>query len=307
MAREKISGIYCIENVVNNKKYIGLSCNIYKRWSDHRYRLNKGIHENIYLQRAWNKYGSTSFTFTIIEKVPKENLSDKEIFYINLFNTTDFNNGYNSSSGGENGVVCEDALIRRSISLTKNHVIQFDLKGNEISRFLNANKAGKETGLNENDIYLCCQKSYGRKTLGGYIWMFEADYDNNGINLDDYNKCKSSKQVVQYTKSGDYIASYESARKVEDVTGISHKQISQACLGNKKVVHGFVWRFNGDSFNKFDVQNKKFIKVSKYDLDGNYICTYSSVSEANRENNCKIQHALTGRCKTCAGYIWKVA
>ena len=32
MAKEKICGIYCIENLVNHKKYIGQSVNIYTRW-----------------------------------------------------------------------------------------------------------------------------------------------------------------------------------------------------------------------------------------------------------------------------------
>jgi len=53
----KICGIYSILNKLNNKTYIGSSCDIERRWRHHRQNLNKGIHHCIHLQRAWNKYG----------------------------------------------------------------------------------------------------------------------------------------------------------------------------------------------------------------------------------------------------------
>ncbi len=37
---EKVCGIYCIENKVNGKKYVGQSIDIYKRWKQHRNELN---------------------------------------------------------------------------------------------------------------------------------------------------------------------------------------------------------------------------------------------------------------------------
>ena len=42
MTEEKICGIYCIENVVNRKKYIGLSADINQRWKQHKVDLNGG-------------------------------------------------------------------------------------------------------------------------------------------------------------------------------------------------------------------------------------------------------------------------
>lgn len=47
---EKIIGIYCIENKVNHKKYIGQSIEIHQRWKRHVYDLNKGVHNNKHLQ-----------------------------------------------------------------------------------------------------------------------------------------------------------------------------------------------------------------------------------------------------------------
>ena len=45
------SGIYCIENLISGKKYIGQSVNIQNRWNHHICELNKGIHYNDHLQK----------------------------------------------------------------------------------------------------------------------------------------------------------------------------------------------------------------------------------------------------------------
>jgi group I intron endonuclease len=59
-------GIYGIKNTINNKIYIGQSIHIYRRFTEHRRELNKGIHKNVHLQRAWNKYRQNNFEFFIL-------------------------------------------------------------------------------------------------------------------------------------------------------------------------------------------------------------------------------------------------
>ena len=50
MRKNKICGIYCIENINTNKKYIGQSVNINDRWSKHKNELRQNSHDNDYLQ-----------------------------------------------------------------------------------------------------------------------------------------------------------------------------------------------------------------------------------------------------------------
>lgn len=103
MAHKQVCGIYEIKNIVNNKIYIGSSYHVYNRWSRHRYELNKNIHNNIHLQRAWNKYGKDNFKFNIIENIPisdtflnmKNIIIEKEQYWIDKTNCCDINLGYN--------------------------------------------------------------------------------------------------------------------------------------------------------------------------------------------------------------------
>lgn len=61
-------GIYAIVNTLNNKKYIGSTCNLRKRYRQHFNLLKNNAHINIHLQRAFNKYGYDKFEFWILEQ-----------------------------------------------------------------------------------------------------------------------------------------------------------------------------------------------------------------------------------------------
>lgn len=60
------SGIYEIRNKINNSIYIGSSSNLRVRINGHNSALGRGKHHSIYLQRAWNKYGSDSFVLSVL-------------------------------------------------------------------------------------------------------------------------------------------------------------------------------------------------------------------------------------------------
>lgn len=94
-----ICGIYLIKNLITKKIYLGQSSNIKRRFQEHKYKLKNGSHRNIYLQNAWNKYGSDNFTFEIIEECPLEEINQKEIFYISKFK--EISEMYNFTEGGE--------------------------------------------------------------------------------------------------------------------------------------------------------------------------------------------------------------
>lgn len=98
-----ICGIYKITNLINGKCYIGQSVNIKQRWRDHRSRaISKGSEGfESYFYRSIRKYGLENFSFEILEECSKEQLNEKEQFYIAKYHSNQESFGYNLTEGGD--------------------------------------------------------------------------------------------------------------------------------------------------------------------------------------------------------------
>ena len=92
------SGIYKVTNTKTNEIYIGKSVKIADRFSNHiksAYGL-EGVAESQF-QRALKKYGIDMFTWELLEECQKENLSEREKYYIVFYGTKEY--GYNQREG----------------------------------------------------------------------------------------------------------------------------------------------------------------------------------------------------------------
>ncbi len=85
-ALRKISGIYKITNP-NNKIYIGQSVNVSKRLLDYKYLRCKS---QILIYRSLIKYGVENHTFEIIEECSVDLLNERERYYQDFYNVTEF-------------------------------------------------------------------------------------------------------------------------------------------------------------------------------------------------------------------------
>lgn len=102
-------GIYKITNKINNKIYIGKSINIKERWITHIRESNisneqwdsnyRGVKTPFH--SAIRKYGTENFTFEVLEECDREQLNDKEKYWIKELNATNRNIGYNVTLGGD--------------------------------------------------------------------------------------------------------------------------------------------------------------------------------------------------------------
>jgi group I intron endonuclease len=129
------SGVYQICCIPTGKIYVGSAVNLRKRQRDHINSLRWGIHENIYLQRAWNKYGEANFDFTILEFVDASDLLRMEQVWIDRTNCTDRRIGFNICPIAASPLgVKRSPETRSAISNAKAHTWEgfFDPFGNEI-------------------------------------------------------------------------------------------------------------------------------------------------------------------------------
>lgn len=96
-------GVYKFTNVLNGKSYVGQSINIRRRYNHHK-RLSCDNCEGgeLFINTVMRDIGFENFEFSILEECSREELDDKEIYYINKYNTL-IPNGYNISFGGKKG------------------------------------------------------------------------------------------------------------------------------------------------------------------------------------------------------------
>lgn len=114
--------IYKITNTINNKIYIG------KLVRNNPHYMGSGK----ILKLAYNKHGIENFKKEIIEYCSsKEELSEREKYWILFFNSTDKKIGYNITKGGDGGCtnnyfINKTLTVEHRRKISKNH---HDVKG----------------------------------------------------------------------------------------------------------------------------------------------------------------------------------
>ncbi len=216
------SGIYCIENTINNKKYIGQSKNIYQRISTHnacfKYNSKK---ENQYLLNSVNKYGIENFKYYVLVSISEydENLLKQlELHYMKKYNVTNSLYGYNCKEDNSNecNIVREstknlnrlrlkeryskftkkelnDYYLKIANSQSKYYILKCDINRNIIKQYSSRKEINQDhPDFKLSSISSCC--SGYKNTYKGFIWI----YKNKSDNYIHYDKLKIIK-FLQYT------------------------------------------------------------------------------------------------------------
>lgn len=93
--QDNSSGIYQIRNLITNKIYIGSTSNLKNRIRDHKSYLRNRTHQNILLQRAYDKYGLNNFEFSILELCSVDKLIELEQSWLDWRQSYNPKFGYN--------------------------------------------------------------------------------------------------------------------------------------------------------------------------------------------------------------------
>jgi group I intron endonuclease len=242
------SGIYGIFNLENGKVYIGSTVSnqgFNARWGAHRYSLRRNKSKSRYLQNAWNKYGESSFRFSILEECPDEVLVRQEQAWIDCYNSMDHQFGYNLREASNHGKFSEESKKRLSIAIKKLNMKTFlgHHHTKESKRLLSIAHIGKK--LTENTKRKIGEKSKLQKNNLGK--KFSEEWKRN-IGL------AQSKPVLQINKvTGEIIAEFRSIADASRNTNINKNSIALVCRGHKTIVKGylihnrtaggFIWRY----------------------------------------------------------------
>lgn len=96
LGTETVTGIYKITNMLTQECYIGQAVDVAKRWKDHAKAgldidrpMGNKLYQAMIIDGLWN------FSWELLEQCPREDLDEKEKFYIDLYQSREF--GYNGN------------------------------------------------------------------------------------------------------------------------------------------------------------------------------------------------------------------
>jgi group I intron endonuclease len=253
----KISGIYIITNLIDNKVYVGYSENIAKRLTMHKSNLRGNYHVNNHLQHAFNKYGEKNFIFELLEEYSKEFLISMENWWVNMLHSFDRSYGYNIQPTGNDKVrtFSKETREKMSISMlkrgvpplmrinsvlaTSKPVLQYTLEGNFVKEWKSITSA---IGFNKGEICSVCK--FKKKSSKGFIWRYKES-ENFPTKINAYSS-NLEKSVIQFDLSKNKIAEFKSIKIASEKTGVNKQTIWGSCNNKSKIGGGFLWCYKGE-------------------------------------------------------------
>lgn len=162
---DKRVGVYQIVNTATGGRYIGSSKNLAKRLREHKNTLDNDTHRNRHLLRAWRKYGSDVFVFSVLEYTREEDRLLKEQEYLDAFRVMEgWQHLYNIQESTTSGVWSPETVEKRSgVNSTSSIFSVADVK-----RIRERYRAGETQGVLASEfncsraaiLKIVCGKSY---------------------------------------------------------------------------------------------------------------------------------------------------
>ena len=206
--------VYAHRNLKNGKSYIGMTSRKPKyRWNNgNGYKNNSKMWKDIQ-NSDWNKDWEHNILGKFEDK--QEALNVEEMF-IWLFDS--INEGYNTSTYSSHSCKHSEESKRK---MSESHI------GITLSEEHKRKISEANTG--ENNYW------YGKH--------FSEEHKRKISEAQTGNHNRPQTQVLQYSKSGEFIAEYPSIKEAEKQTGCYQGNICNCCKGERKSAGGFIWKY----------------------------------------------------------------
>lgn len=170
---------YCINNIINDKKYIGITT----RTIDERF--NEHCKANSIIGKAISKYGKNNFRIYQLDSADsKQSLFELERYFINKYDT--YKNGYNATIGGE-GVV-GDIFIDVLLDSNQKKFVDFVNKYNKNDIDVNnATAMIRLVLLNIAQVYLICDKKTDKRDSAKLLLKMKSPLVEQMLRLKLFN------------------------------------------------------------------------------------------------------------------------
>lgn len=323
--------VYAHTNKTNFKTYFGQTkCeDLTKRWAG-----GNGYKGCPHFYAAIKKYGWDGFTHEIIQTgLTKEQADEIERENIWFFRTNEPEFGYNIQSGGRSAGGMSDegkqSLIEHNTgenSPRKRPVCVFNSNGEKIGEFPLLAYAAEHYSIPRATVNQHVRK--GKGTCHGMMFRYKDEVgDILKLPTDEVykpNEKRNSKQrktsVVVFDMSGNRVAEFPSVKGAAQSLGLLRSSISAVLSGAQKTCGNFIFKrsidvigcsvLDGDSVSMALSKPSAAKQILCYDLDGVYLRTYSSITEAENQLGISmkaISACLSGNSITSGGFQWRYA
>lgn len=213
--------IYKITNKLNGKAYIGKTLNsVEARWQEHIMESNKERSFERPLYRAIRKYGVKNFILETLEEVSEDIVNEKEIFWINYYDT--YQKGYNATRGGDGKSFLDFEKIINDYNSLKNM--------REVAKLNNCSEDSVSKILARSNIPTLSGGEAAKNTLGKKIDML--DKNTQEVLLSFLTQADAARYVMENKYSN-----------IADLRAAAGR-IGQVCQGKRKTFAGFKWRYS---------------------------------------------------------------
>lgn len=293
--------IYCITNILDNKKYIGqTSTTIDHRWGQHKPNIGK---LNRPLYNAMNKYGVDNFKIEQIMKVIASSIEElvnklntEEIFCIKWYKSLCEEHGYNIDEGGA------------SASYYREPVDAYTLDGQYIRSFDSEREAERYYGI--SGVANMCKGIQNKNS------KYNITFRYSGEPFDKYNpnKFKRSSDYYQFSLNGELLNKFDNRALAQEYLrekyGIKYATCIDVAIKNNTTAYGFVW--SNDGVFRFDKNNyRNCISIDLYTIDGKFLGSFDTITSGlyfiKRDNKAvsSVLSVINGKRPQAYGYVWR--